>query len=126
MNIKTVNDTDKWNYFTSCPANSDADNRLREFGTWRAGLPLARRYGLWHLLTNCWTPSGTYGLAYLAVTCYMTSPNSVYGVGWSSWYSKLEFMWMTVAHEMGHNFGAQHTFTGTGKKYPLLCDDRRC
>ena len=63
------------------------------------------QYGLWHVLTNCFPPSGTVGQAYLGTTC------TSYNVGWDTYGSGT---WATFAHEVGHNFGGEHTMNTGG------------
>lgn len=53
----------------------------------------------WHLITDCF-PSGTIGAAYIGTLCSKFGSN----VGLSSVTNSL---WLTLAHEIGHGFGAQ-------------------
>lgn len=89
-----------------CPSagyNSNPQySTLQTLGKWRASY--SSRAGFWHLVTNCFPPPGTIGIAWVGVTCQYDSM----GVGLSSYRRGLT--WITVAHEIGHNFGAQHTF----------------
>jgi len=94
-----------------CPLsrqNTDTDTGavLSALKDWRLALPPNRRYALWHLMTACFPPPGVVGLAYIGTTC------SSIAAGWSS--IKNEGTYMTVAHEIGHNFGAAHTFDTGG------------
>lgn len=49
--------------------DSDYQMTLANFGNWRGTLPTTDRLALWHLLTNCYPPAGTVGLAYIGTTC---------------------------------------------------------
>ena len=60
--------------------------------------------GLWHLLTNCYAPPGTVGLAYLGTLCNTGGYNT--GVD----HAVSATGWKTTAHEVGHNFGGAHSF----------------
>eukprot|EP00808_Paulinella_micropora_P017517 g21446.t1 len=85
---------------TSCTLS--ISKQLDNFGPWVVNGAPARR-GLWHLIDDCFPGAGTIGLAYIGTLCNRNGANT--GV---SWYSTQ--MWLTVAHELGHNFGAGHTF----------------
>lgn len=60
-----------------------------------------------HIFTNCFPPAGTVGLAWVG-TIGARSGN---GCGVSSYSSS---HWLTIAHEVGHNLGAPHTFGQDG------------
>lgn len=71
--------------------------------------------GLWHLMTTCFPAPGTVGIAYLNAIC-----DARIGSGLSSTLSARNpgslGVWKVVAHEIGHNFGADHSFElGQGK-----------
>jgi len=62
--------------------------------------------GLWHLIDAC-VDDRASGVAYVGTLCGKYSSGITYD-GRSTW--------LTVAHELGHNFGAQHSFEeGRGK-----------
>ena len=68
--------------------------------------------GLWHAITSCF---GSAGIAYKGVIC-----NPLYNVGYSS-FSPLKQGFVTFLHELGHNFGGDHTFEeGQGNTGGLL------
>jgi hypothetical protein len=60
--------------------DSDYQATLTNFGNWRGRLPAAQRFAGWHLLTDCFPPAGTVGLAYIGSTCSTTNM----GVSWAS------------------------------------------
>ena len=98
---------------------------LKRFSEWAGKLPVDGdqsvqpvQQGLWHLFTACYSPPGNIGMAYiqdgngrLGTLCYH-EPESL-NVGVTSLTNQ---MWLTFAHEVGHNFGARHSFeNGKGK-----------
>ena len=86
----------------------DYGRTLTNFGSWRAALPVTRRHAAWQLMTACFPGPGTIGLAYLGATCRTDNV----GVGWTTLQD--ESTLLTVAHEVGHNFNAAHTFGDGG------------
>eukprot|EP00463_Aulacantha_scolymantha_P004477 TRINITY_DN55_c0_g1_i4.p1 TRINITY_DN55_c0_g1~~TRINITY_DN55_c0_g1_i4.p1 ORF type:complete len:469 (+),score=83.25 TRINITY_DN55_c0_g1_i4:739-2145(+) len=75
---------------------------LDQFRTWRA-TNHPKDAGLWHLMTTCFPPAGTVGIAYLNAIC-----SGRIGSGITS--SGTTLTWTVFAHEVGHNFGGQHSF----------------
>ena len=62
-----------------------------------------------HLLTDCYPAPGVIGIAYRNTLC-----TTKYNVAVSS-YTK-DWTWRTFMHEIGHSFGASHSFEeGVGK-----------
>lgn len=60
--------------------DSDYQATLDYIGNWRAKQPVSQKFALWHLLTNCYPPSGTVGLAFIGITCSTTNM----AASWSS------------------------------------------
>jgi len=56
------------------------------------------------------------GIAQLNSVCNSSDPSIVKARGWSGSYSNVGNAWINLAtHEFGHQFGANHTFNGTGE-----------
>jgi len=60
-----------------------------------------------HLITGTNIDSSTIGIAFNDVTCLL--PNYAFGV---TQYTNSELTPVTIAHELGHNFGANHSSSG--------------
>ena len=105
-----------WDWDTCVDKNDnpvDASLTLAMFGNWD---PQGGRtdHGLWHLFHNCLkSGSGTSGVAVTGTICSNTATNVngrdfKYGnVGLTHYTGDT---WLTFAHEVGHNFGASHSF----------------
>ena len=100
---------------SSGPAWNDAggsscmtiNSKLDKTRTWSSGLSdssTPRNRGLWHVMSSCYG-CGTVGLAYVGVIC---ETRSGYNTGVSGQGRCAD--WVTVAHEIGHNFGGDHSF----------------
>jgi len=99
LEIRTATGGPAYNQIPPC--SQDIYQTLDTFTAWRS-TQTDKNNGIYHLLTNCFPPAGVVGLAWIGVLC-----DKSYGTGVSSYHTG---NWKTVAHEIGHNFGAQHTF----------------
>merc|ERR1712232_1421786 len=85
-------------YAKGCPS---INKRLDQLSWAASSLP---REGALHLLTGCGTGYGVVGLAYMRGVCSTR--------GYNTGVNQLQNSrsWVTFAHELGHNFGGDHTF----------------
>lgn len=96
---------------TVCPGHT-ISSVLDDFTAWRRD-ERSGHMALWHLFTNCFPPPGIVGLSWMDALCR----NDI-GTGVSSFSASL---WLTFAHELGHNFGGAHTFQkGEGQTGGLM------
>lgn len=100
--IQTTSGGPNWNEDRTSGGCSDISTKLNRFTSWAKSNKASRPEGLWQLLTDCHPPPGTVGIAWVGTLC---NPNNFASV--SSYSSSF---WLTIAHELGHNFGAGHTF----------------
>lgn len=106
-----TNANDGWD--TQETPNSDAGDLLDEFrATWGSSWPASAN--LAHFLSGAGLGGG---VAYVDVLCnqsfgFGVSANLSGNVNWATWTGAAgNFTWdfVVVAHELGHNFGSQHT-----------------
>lgn len=87
--------------------NVTIDQTLNEFSSWRYKQQYLRN-SVWTLLTNCYPAPGTVGLSWISALCDTYYSTNV--------VSKNANTALTLIHELGHTFGAQHTFQkGVGR-----------
>ena len=98
--ISTSTATDP--YLADC-TNCTINEQLEQFRDWgNNGGFGSINYDLAHNITNHFPPPGTVGLAYIGV---VGSSNFKYGVS-----NITNPTWLTFIHELGHNFGMDHSF----------------
>lgn len=82
---------------------TDSGDLLGELGSYRAGNSSQNQRGLTHLFTGRNLDGSTVGIAYIGVLC-----NSRFGAGLSEGRRGTTTDSLIAAHEIGHNFGAEH------------------
>ena len=98
--ISTSTATDPYSVdCTNCTINEQLEN-FRDWGN-NGGFG-SIDYDLAHNITNHFPPPGTVGLAYVGVV-----GSNVYKYGVSN---IMDATWLTFIHELGHNFGMDHSF----------------
>lgn len=97
-----------WN--TACSTSVTIADRLNQFSAWRGRQ--SDSYAAWSLLTTCSTDT-EIGVAWLGTLCNANTTNQtagsvVSGTNVVAAVSSGGSYWRTLAHELGHNFGAVH------------------
>lgn len=100
--------TAAWN--TACSSSTTIGDRLNQFSAWRG--KQSDSFAAWSLITTCNTDS-EIGVAWLATLCNanttnQTSDSIVSGTNVVAAVNSGGSYWRTLAHELGHNFGANH------------------
>jgi hypothetical protein len=83
--------------------SSDAETLLDQLATYRETTPAVASAGLAHLMTGKILGGNTLGIAYIDALC-----DHRYGAGLSSSSDIVIGNAIVMAHELGHNFGAEH------------------
>lgn len=120
--LMTTDDNTPWNNQRQAGqrvCDQDIGQKLNAFRTWMNQNNGANKQlnnggsSTWHLMTDCYPPPGTVGLAALAGGCSSTNASGV-----NTLFSRTS---LTVAHELGHNYNAQHSFeNGQGTTYGIM------
>jgi hypothetical protein len=107
LQIYTNSDPSKQpDWVSGCKNGDEVRQKLNQF---TFGWTPPSRQTVWHLFTGCGNSFGIVGVAYLGKICesrFNTGVNMLRG--WRG--SVVEDTWDTFAHELGHNFDADHTF----------------
>lgn len=82
---------------------TDSNALLEELGIYRQNTPAQRSQGLTHLYTGRDLDETTVGIAYLDALCHQR-----FGAGLSEGRRGATTDALIAAHEIGHNFGAEH------------------
>ena len=67
-----------------------------------------RKTGAVHVITNCFPPAGTVGMARLGTAAMISGAG-----GWSQFHATT---WLTFAHEVGHTFNLPHPFATSSEQ----------
>ena len=95
----------------SNPYNTNnASSLLQQFQNWWNANKASTPRDVAHLFTGRNIDGGTIGIAYLSVICNRAS---AYGVNEVTFTSNLNSRLALIAHELGHNWSAQHCSGGT-------------
>ncbi|MCP4494057.1 MAG: hypothetical protein GY820_43150 [Gammaproteobacteria bacterium] len=110
ITLVLVADTDKLIELTDTDAftNSNVNTMLSENQTWIDDIVGNNNYDIGHVFGD-----GGGGVAYLRVVC--EDSHKAWGVSGFNGSANDGFYIDLVAHEIGHQFGANHTFNGTGR-----------
>ena len=101
INVKTLETfSDPSDPFTD---TGDVSTLLDELSVYRAATPAQNSQGLTHLYTGRNLDTSTVGVAWKGALC-----NDFFGTGLSEGRSSLTIDTLIAAHEIGHNFGADH------------------
>ncbi len=101
INVQTVETfSDPNDPFTD---TADAATLLDELSTYRSATPVQNAQGLTHLYTGRNLDTSTVGIAWRGALC-----SNFFGAGLSEGRSNATIDSLIAAHEIGHNFGAEH------------------
>ncbi|KAJ1630680.1 hypothetical protein T492DRAFT_1001601 [Pavlovales sp. CCMP2436] len=91
---------------TPTDSSVDNDDLIGAFRGWIRDYSEKRT--AWHLMTGCDTPGSAAGYAALGISCSTISTGN--NAGWSR--GPRSYTWAVLAHEIGHNLGADHATDG--------------